>query len=205
MLTVVAPASITAPSTRYRKSGSERPASSGLNSMSSQPRPRRCFTARTALPTTCARRGASANHPPPPPSFQTLLPAAAHAAHETTCRPPANALAPASDQRVLLHAAALAGQRRQARKRVGGAGLGLGLGHLVRRHLQLVLHVDGRRGQEGVHARPLGEAHRLPRAVQVPAAPPTLGDPRCARYTVCAAALPGPPPARLQRAGLGAR
>ena len=53
MLRVVAPASMTAASTLYRNLGSERPASSGLNSMSWQPRLRRCLTALTAFSTTC--------------------------------------------------------------------------------------------------------------------------------------------------------
>ena len=44
--------------------------------------------------------------------------------------------------------------------------------HLVGRHLELVLHVDGRRRQEGVHARPLRQAHCLPRHLQVPAGAP---------------------------------
>ena len=40
---------------------------------------------------------------------------------------------------------------------------------LVRTHPQLILHVYGRCCQEGVHARPLGQAHCLPCSVQVPA------------------------------------
>mmetsp|Transcript_11203 Transcript_11203/g.28732 ORF Transcript_11203/g.28732 Transcript_11203/m.28732 type:complete len:280 (+) Transcript_11203:934-1773(+) len=52
MLSVVAPASMTAPRMRYRNSGSLRPASSGLNSMSVQPRLRRWRTAATAFSTT---------------------------------------------------------------------------------------------------------------------------------------------------------
>ena len=43
---------------------------------------------------------------------------------------------------------------------------------LVGRHLELVLHVDGRGRQKGVHARPLRQAHRLPRHLQVPAGAP---------------------------------
>mmetsp|Transcript_6179 Transcript_6179/g.18269 ORF Transcript_6179/g.18269 Transcript_6179/m.18269 type:complete len:272 (-) Transcript_6179:504-1319(-) len=49
MLSVVAPASTTADSTSTRKSGSERPASSGLNSMSSQPSDLAKATASTAM------------------------------------------------------------------------------------------------------------------------------------------------------------
>ena len=57
MLRVVAPALMTASRILYRKAGSERPASSGLNSMSSQPRLLRYFTAFTAFSTTCTRPG----------------------------------------------------------------------------------------------------------------------------------------------------
>mmetsp|Transcript_17803 Transcript_17803/g.54769 ORF Transcript_17803/g.54769 Transcript_17803/m.54769 type:complete len:218 (-) Transcript_17803:701-1354(-) len=49
MFNVVAPASTTASSTRTKKSGSERPASSGENSMSSHPRDLAKVTASTAI------------------------------------------------------------------------------------------------------------------------------------------------------------
>ena len=52
MFTVVAPARMTSLRTRYRKSGSDRPASSGLNSMSWHPMPLRCRTAFTAFSIT---------------------------------------------------------------------------------------------------------------------------------------------------------
>ncbi len=41
------------------------------------------------------------------------------------------------------------------------------LHHLLRRHLELVLHVDGRSGQEGVDARAVGALDRLPGGVDV--------------------------------------
>ena len=44
--------------------------------------------------------------------------------------------------------------------------------HLVWRHLELVLHVDGRGGDEGVHTRTLCMAHGLPGCVQVTMARP---------------------------------
>mmetsp|Transcript_12663 Transcript_12663/g.30560 ORF Transcript_12663/g.30560 Transcript_12663/m.30560 type:complete len:202 (+) Transcript_12663:1229-1834(+) len=52
MLSVVAPASTTAVRIRCRKMGSERPASSGLNSTSTQPSDRAYVTASTAIFTT---------------------------------------------------------------------------------------------------------------------------------------------------------
>mmetsp|Transcript_26483 Transcript_26483/g.57560 ORF Transcript_26483/g.57560 Transcript_26483/m.57560 type:complete len:269 (+) Transcript_26483:828-1634(+) len=52
MLMVVAPALITSPRILYRNSGSERPASSGLNSISVQPKLRQYLTASTASATT---------------------------------------------------------------------------------------------------------------------------------------------------------
>ena len=42
-----------------------------------------------------------------------------------------------------------------------------GVDDLVLRHPQLELHVDGRRGDEGVHARQRRALHRLPRALDV--------------------------------------
>jgi hypothetical protein len=45
--------------------------------------------------------------------------------------------------------------------------IGRQLPHLVPGHAQLVLHVDLRRGDKGVHAGALGMAHCLPGALQV--------------------------------------
>lgn len=65
--------------------------------------------------------------------------------------------------------------------------------HLVWRHLEFVLHVDGRGGNEGVHTGTLCMAHCLPGCVQVTVARPESSKGFCRSAVQSTAMLrPGP-------------